>query len=1219
MRRQLKGWLKKKKILILSVFVVLVFVLSVGISFLWADDEVSKARQAGESVGRSVQGALGSSSALNQKLFMPLLTPAPMYPLGGNESQGFRAQILCPSAKEFLKVVVASGSTGDLTLYIYYDKGFTGSLNTSLVVSGVSAVCSNGFMKCNPGTMSDCSSYVFYLDGNELKYRMAVVSTGYGLSGCFCVNNACGGSNVLIANLDYVLRAVGGMVVSAFLNDPSRSSYVVSDSKIDGMSITFYGQDSSQCQFADQGSSSVQNLKTYYQNPGSLSSAGNALLGNQMGDSQSMASMVYKSTQLSTGDVRTCVIRRVASGCSVVEKTEGDCNVSSSCKVVEESWDGVPIIQGGARTKLNPVGSCVMDECGNLHCYDWTTRRVVYVCSGERVFDPSPRIETVTRSTTWDRATGMVYYNDLVIPNDCSASCPSGYVYSYASKNCEADPVCPSGSVYDSTTKLCKVDPICPSGYTYNSQIGTCQSNPTCDSGFTYDSVNKVCTIQGQTGCPNGGTLQNVNGQSKCVLTPNTAQPSDWTLKCPKTLSGWSYVSWKFIGYDIYDNSTYGNPYTQSPENWTGFEQHGWNLACIPNVPGCVKYCARSGGWSGTTYYCCDQGNDTCYLGREGAFTSSGLPASDINNCTYNTCRPYFSCNSSFSSGGTCWYRNVCIWGEFIRDSSQDGIYFVAPQKGTPICAQGQYLNSQTGLCEYCPSGYTYDTSLHLCLTDPGISCPSGSTYDSNLKLCVATPSCSQGGSFNQNTALCEVAPICPSGFSQTSNSTQESCNDCPSGYVYDSSNKICVADLSCPGGGSLVYDSGRLRCEANLQGSSNCPSGSSYDAGLNICYTSVSCSSGTFDQNVGACVASLSCPSGANYDSASKLCEEDPSCPEGTAYNDETGKCEGDPVCQQGSVWDASLARCASCPSGYVYDSVSKLCKSNDGSTTDPTFSLPCSEGAIFNPNTSLCEGAPICPSGLSFDRNLNTCVATPTCPSGFSFDSNWGTCVAVPNCPTGFTLDASRGICVVQSSTSCPSGYVYDSSLGKCVFAISCPGGGAWDVALGKCVKQSFCVSSSSSSYCVATPSCPSGGVWDENMGKCVIETACSSQSNWVLQSGKSFYLGKGSDSSDCEFVCKIKVVEPKSCVYMKSSSTTFDLQYGTKTEKTGVSSAESYYYKPCIEEATNTWRCPIEEGEQMVDDCKCINNFGQAATIMQAIRQAGQDFICSSGKLY
>jgi hypothetical protein len=911
MRRQLKGWLKNKKIL--SVFIVLVFVLGVGISFLWADDnEVSRATQAGSSIGRSVQGALGSSSAINQRLFMPLLTPTPMYPLGGNESQGFNAQIFCPSSKEFLKVVIFPSSTGDLTLYIYYDKGFIGSLNTSLVVSGVSAICSNGFMICNPGTMADCSSYVFYLDGNTLRYKMAVVSTGYGLSGCFCVNNACGGSNVLIANLDYVLRAVGGMVVSAFLNNPSMRSYVVSDSKIDGMSITFYGQDSSQCQFADRGSSGAQNLKSYYQNPGSLSSAGNALLGSQMTDPQSVAYMVYGSTQLSTGDVRVCVIRRVASGCSVIERTEGDCNVSSSCRVVEESWDGVLIIQGGARTKLNPVGSCIMDECGNLRCYDWTTKRTVYVCSGQRIFDPSPRVEAVTRSTTWDRATGMVYYSDLVIPNDCSAECPSGYVYSYASKKCEASPICPSGYSFDSRANACvSVDP-------------------------------SVC-----------------------------------------------------------QNSTY-----------------------------------------------------------------------------------------------------------------------------------------------------------------------------------------------------------------------QETCDNCLSPYVYDSSQKICVADLDCPGGGSLVYDGGRLRCVANLQGSPNCPSGSSYDAGLNICYVSVSCVSGSFDSGIGQCVATPTCPSGSSYDAASKLCEAEEICPEGTAYDDETGKCESEPSCQGEAVWDAGIARCASCPSGYTYDSSSKLCKKSDGSTTDPTFLVPCPSGTIYNPNTGLCEGSVSCPFGLNFDRNLNTCVATPSCPSGFSFDSNWGTCVAVPSCPTGFTLDVSRGICVASASSSCPSGYVYDSSLGKCVFAISCPGGGAWDSVLGKCVKQSFCVASDS---CRATPSCPSGGVWDKDMGRCVIETACSSSSSWVEVPQKSFYLGKGQESSDCEFACKVKVVEPKTCVYMKSSSTTFDLQYGTKTEKTGVSSAESYYYKACIEEASNTWRCPVDEGEEMVDDCKCINKFGQAASIMQAIRLAGQDFICSSGKLY
>jgi hypothetical protein len=500
MMKQYKGWLRERRFV--SVLVVLVLVLGFIVLWgnLWADDEVSKSTQAGSSIGRSVQRALGSSSAINQKLFMPLLTPTQMYPLGGNESQGFRTQILCPSSKEFLKVVISPGSTGDLTLYIYYDKGFTGSLNTSLVVSGVSAICSNGFMECIPGTMSDCVSFSFYLDGDELKYGQVSVSTQRGLSGCFCVNNACGGSKVLTANLSYVLRAVGGMIVSAFLNNPSRSSYVVSDSRIDGMSITFYGQDSSQCQFADQGSSNVQNLKMYYQRPGILSSAGNMMLESQMSDSKSMGSMVYKSTQLSTGNVRTCIIRRVASGCSVVERYEGDCNVSSSCRVIEESWDGVYIIQGGARTGLNPVGSCVKDECGNLHCYDWTVKRTVYVCSEERVFDPSPRIETVTNSTTWDRSTGMVYYNDLVMPKGSASwvNVPGQSFYlgrggeaSDCEYTCKVKVVEPRTGVYERSTSS-------NSNVQYGTQ--TEKTGVSIKENFYYKPCNEVST--GVWECP---------------------------------------------------------------------------------------------------------------------------------------------------------------------------------------------------------------------------------------------------------------------------------------------------------------------------------------------------------------------------------------------------------------------------------------------------------------------------------------------------------------------------------------------------------------------------------------------------------------------------------------------------------------------------------------------------------------------------------------------
>jgi DNA-directed RNA polymerase alpha subunit len=116
-----------------------------------------------------------------------------------------------------------------------------------------------------------------------------------------------------------------------------------------------------------------------------------------------------------------------------------------------------------------------------------------------------------------------------------------------------------------------------------------------------------------------------------------------------------------------------------------------------------------------------------------------------------------------------------------------------------------------------------------------------------------------------------------------------------------------------------------------------------------------------------------------------------------------------------------------------------------------------------------------------------------------------------------------------------------------------------------------------------------------------------------------GQSFYLGKGEEASDCEYTCKVKVVKPRTGVYEKSTSSTFDIQYGTQAEKTGVSVKESFYYKPCNEVSTGVWECPVEAGEEKIEDCRCVNAFGAAATVMQAIRQAGQDIICSSGRWY
>jgi len=59
-----------------------------------------------------------------------------------------------------------------------------------------------------------------------------------------------------------------------------------------------------------------------------------------------------------------------------------------------------------------------------------------------------------------------------------------------------------------------------------------------------------------------------------------------------------------------------------------------------------------------------------------------------------------------------------------------------------------------------------------------------------------------------------------------------------------------------------------------------------------------------------------------------------------------------------------------------------------------------------------------------------------------------------------------------------------------------------------------------------------------------------------------------------------------------------------------KTNTDSYDILYHT-CID-----GRCPIEEDEEILKDCQCLNEFAEAASIMQMMRLAGQDTICSDG---
>lgn len=85
------------------------------------------------------------------------------------------------------------------------------------------------------------------------------------------------------------------------------------------------------------------------------------------------------------------------------------------------------------------------------------------------------------------------------------------------------------------------------------------------------------------------------------------------------------------------------------------------------------------------------------------------------------------------------------------------------------------------------------------------------------------------------------------------------------------------------------------------------------------------------------------------------------------------------------------------------------------------------------------------------------------------------------------------------------------------------------------------------------------------------------------------------------ECEKACKTRKSRLDSQVVLAGHSE----QFQTDTASYDI------VYHTCVD-----GRCPVEPGEEILKDCQCLNEFAEAASIIQMLRLAGQDTICSDG---
>lgn len=296
MKRQSMKWLGN---------IVLVVSILLFCSTVKANDEIATSKESARQQYEQFRGVAGSPSGLRNNFVNPLIG-------GGNLktidlSQEGNAQIACPSSREFLTVLIQPTGTGDFHADIYWDSDLDGRMDKSLTINNISGVCANGFISCNPGTWDNCSTYAFVY--NEQNKALETRPVGlYDLSGCFCVNNSCG-TNLVWQNLSTVLKTFAGAV--AGILQQANPRYTISQARVEGPAIYFYGQSASDCTIVQTqgGVAKPENLYSPTNETKLVMARENEVIAQQ-GDPYSLYNLMKKANEAQQSVINSCFIQR---------------------------------------------------------------------------------------------------------------------------------------------------------------------------------------------------------------------------------------------------------------------------------------------------------------------------------------------------------------------------------------------------------------------------------------------------------------------------------------------------------------------------------------------------------------------------------------------------------------------------------------------------------------------------------------------------------------------------------------------------------------------------------------------------------------------------------------------------------------------------------------------------------------------------------------------
>lgn len=89
--------------------------------------------------------------------------------------------------------------------------------------------------------------------------------------------------------------------------------------------------------------------------------------------------------------------------------------------------------------------------------------------------------------------------------------------------------------------------------------------------------------------------------------------------------------------------------------------------------------------------------------------------------------------------------------------------------------------------------------------------------------------------------------------------------------------------------------------------------------------------------------------------------------------------------------------------------------------------------------------------------------------------------------------------------------------------------------------------------------------------------------------------------------------------SCVYSCSVKYRSDIDTTVNAATVTRNDISSSYIekeeRTCLKDADGIYTCPIKQGETVLQNCRCLDNFNEAVSILSVVTQAAKDIICSS----